>query len=105
MKYNHEVKVFALKEAKKVLWDGDPDNEAGKEEFICVALRYVANKYPTAWVDAFEMRGIISERLDGCHTLQCWLQEKGVNMSLVTSQQLQQHRHAWVNKLIEEFSS
>jgi hypothetical protein len=51
------------------------------------------------------MRTIISERLNGCHTLQCWLQEKGVNMSLVTSQQLQQHRHAWVDKLIEEFSS
>jgi len=106
MKYNpHELKVFVLKEAKKILWDGDPDNEANKEEFICVALRHVANKYPGAYADAFEMRGIINKRLKGFHTLQCWLEEKGIDMSLATTQQLQQHRHAWVDKLIEEFSS
>ena len=105
MKYNpHEGKVFVLKEAKKFLWNGEGVPE-GEEEFICIALNAVANECPGTRVDAYRVRHIIRQRLEGYITLEGWLEKKGINVDKATRQQLQQHRHAWVDKLIEEFSS
>lgn len=90
----------AFRAAKEVLWNGTGCLPRGKERYICYALtmspgmggRTLAKK-------------IISERLGRHAYLENWLSAQGVPRVQQTVRRMQQHRHAWLDLLIKEFSA
>lgn len=87
----------AFRAAKGLLWDGIGPCPSAEKMAICFVLDESGHPFEEA------AREVIAERLDGWITLGDWLREQGITEW--TSQQLQAHRHAWLDKLIDEFES
>lgn len=88
--------VELLKHAKKNLCDGTDPN-LNKSEYICFALpfTYTAN----------ELKIEIHNRLAPHNNVWSWLHKKvGIPQRYLNQRNVQAHRLAWINKLIEEFS-
>lgn len=81
---------------KKYLWDGR--SSGCLTPYICWALADSEHRY------ALVAQDVIEKRLMGHPTVSSWLRSVGVPPEDLTGKRLQAHRHAWVNKLIEEFS-
>ena len=82
-------------------------NSAGKEQFICIALWTAAERTKRITVkDVERCEDILASRLEGAHTLEAWLLDKGCipfGWTTSTRDRIQQHRHAWLDMLIAEF--
>lgn len=87
----------AFRAAKELLWDGRGQWPDGTDLFICFAI--VGSGHPSEQ----DACAIVHERLDGQPALGTWLMAQGITD--FTRQQLQAHRHAWLDQLIEEFES
>ena len=97
--------VTALKAAKPFMWDGVSDIR-GKYLFICFAISGAGRKGLINPYDALVARSLINSRLDGWGTIDNWLMySMGIPPAEITPERLQPYRLAWVDKLIEEFSS
>lgn len=94
----------ALKAAKHYLRDGQSfDNNI--TNYICIALTNAAKDDLSLCKGVEKAKKIISSRLGICYTLTTWLEINGVTEEeLRDYKKLQQHRHAWLDQLIEEFS-
>ena len=93
-----QIIVWALKHAKKNLWDGSGRNP-NQFVSICSAL-------PDTF-GAILVKELIAERLEGYFGVRSWLIRKGHvgrEYSFGFDLEIQQYRHAWVDSLIEEFS-
>lgn len=85
----------AFRAAKARLWDGNGSWPFDRDRYICRALENCG--HPSKKV----AKEIIRTRLRGAPSLGWWLSEvHGIDG---TQSQLQAHRHAWLDKLIEEF--
>lgn len=93
--------VKALTSAKRHLWRGSRSRE-GKTEYICIALECFAHRHP---IGALHAKSMISERLGADVTFRSWLEQQGIAKRSLTYARVQQHRHAWVDQLIAEFSA
>lgn len=103
MKFTKNVRaeiVKALKAAKPHLWCGTR-HQSRKTEYICLALERVSRQHPTGVAYA---KSLIAERLGRSNTLWGWLRSQGISQKQLTDDRVQQHRHAWVDQLIAEFS-
>lgn len=87
----------AFRAAKQVLWDGRGQWQDGTDLFICFAIE--RSGHPSEQ----DACAIVHERLDGRPSLGTWLMAQGITD--FTRRQLQAHRHAWLDQLIEEFDS
>lgn len=87
----------AFRAAKERLWDGRGQWPDGMNSSICFAI--VESGHPSKQGAC----AIVDERLDGQPYLGTWLRAQGITD--FTRQQLQAHRHAWLDQLIEEFES
>lgn len=102
----------ALKHAKRYLAEtyADTCNAPCKEKFICIAIMTAeaATKRITV-KDVKRCKDMIESRLEGCDTLEGWLQYKGHlpmgGWTHADKDRVQQHRHAWLDMLITEFKS
>jgi len=101
----------ALKEAVPFLMTTLAEQKAepygGKKDwFICFALRLAAMS-PESKISQRSLtatRAIINRRLDGCNTIPRWLQLKAkIPPKLLTFNNVQAYRHAWLQSLIKEF--
>jgi hypothetical protein len=84
----------------------------GKEKFICIAIMTAASHTESITNgDIDRCRLMIEARLEGCGTIEEWLQVRGFlpfEWGLVdtpTRDRIQQHRHAWLDMLIKEFKA
>ena len=100
----------ALELSKQYLWDGIKKMNVGNRRihrdttpYICYALDKVSNYYPAYNLSCIQAKKIIMHRLKGSITLPSWLAEKGIHD--YSNSTLQAHRLAWINLLIEEFST
>lgn len=93
-----------LVSAKLKLWDGRKRkyNSLSSNTFICHAID--ASWSPTLQAKVNAKR-VITSRLEGYCTLGEWLMTK-VNIPAykISTLRIQQHRHAWLDLLIKEFS-
>lgn len=93
----------AFAAAKRRLWDGVSRRRNHKTKFICHALDLVGNYHtvgPTA-----NARDVVMARIGDSFTMKCWLRDRGIPDCLLRDCLVQRHRHAWLDKLIEEFST
>ena len=81
------------------------------QKFICLAIGQAA-KYNKRITDANveRCRNMIESRLEGFPSLEGWLEFKGCLSSQQwldddTKDQIQAHRHAWLNQMIAEFKA
>lgn len=89
--------VALLREAKEKLWDG-LTNRHGKEQYICFAITG-DGAAPS------HLKDEIHRRLEGYASLGSWLEIRiGRHLEHIPTPQLQAHRLAWINLMIEEFS-
>lgn len=86
------------------------EKSSDRTEFICHAL-WNAKRAGKIKADLMERaRGIVMKRLDGCGTLNTWMEEKIGCEAVQTDQhnndqrKMQATRLAWLNSLVEEFS-
>lgn len=88
-----------FKQAKKLLWDGTPEDRAGVL-YICNAV----NKTESSIALKIAAIRVIQDRLGGYSTVTQWLFRKhGIYPD--TFQELQVYRQAWLDELIKEFSA
>ncbi len=99
-------------EAKKLLWAGGKADFTGKFKYICYCLTNAHKEHSTAWWVSQEARNIIMKRMGNCCYLEAWLVLNGhakhgtiYGGSTKTSIKMQATRLAWLNSLIEEFST
>lgn len=99
----------ALKEAVPFLMTKEAEQKAEpyrKDWFICLALRLAAMA-PESKISQRSLtatRAIINRRLEGYDTLPLWLEHKAkIPTKLLTFNNVQAHRHAWLQSLIKEF--
>ena len=99
--YHEMAKV--LRKSKKFLWDGKQPQLGHERRHICYALS-LASK--TAYTSAPVGR-IIACRLAPSATLSDWLKRhiSAADRNSLTEEQVQAHRHAWVDVLIAEFEA
>lgn len=99
--YREMAKV--LRKAKKFLWDGKRPPLGHERRHICYALSIVSK---TAYTKAPVSR-IIASRLAPSATLTNWLKRhiSAADRNSLTDEQVQAHRHAWVDVLIAEFEA
>ena len=91
--------------AKEYLWDGrSPQIPVYLSIFICVALSHASDRRKITVRVRKHCQKIISRRIDRYSTLESWLNSKGVKNAELTRQRMQDHRHAWLDLLIKEFS-
>lgn len=87
----------AFRAAKPHLWDG---RKVLGRPTICGAL------YDTHLANWSLARDVVMDRLHPNATVWNWLHERAnVPVRRLTDRRVQQHRHAWLDKLIEEFSA
>lgn len=98
------MKVYEIFEkAKAILWDGVSKNGCphNREEFICHAITRVGDD------DYFLMtkcREVIRTRMQGCLTLETWLQTNGhATRRQCTPKRMQAYRRDWLTELAREF--
>lgn len=102
----------AFKEAKGILWDGSgtESSQPQKQKYICHALDKTGRwKVNHAEFSYFGMaKEVVQRRLGECYSLERWLRMNGVSNNARAGtgnpELMQEHRHAWINMLIEEFS-
>ena len=108
VKYNKKQRLGiakVLRSAKRHLArDFDELSDPGKEEYICYAL---SNGWDT--VAIHQARCLIEERIAPWVSFDIWLQYQpgmvGFDYRSETIRtRIQEHRHAWVDMLIKEFS-
>lgn len=96
----------ALMRAKNHLWDGT--STCLKQEYICHALEAIVNRYVgSTYVYSELAKAIILKRIYPSVSLENWLDEQpGVRLYKIPNRSvfIQQHRLAWMNMLIREFS-
>lgn len=97
----------AFRAAKPLLWSGkDRVIPPGQTGYICYALRGAYFRGSVLGPTSRLAQELIAGRLDGHSTAVDWLyHRRGVPMSLLTSENVQDWRHRWLDMLIEEFSS
>ena len=87
-----------IKAKKRLAWS---NKELIRNEFICNAIE-VSSSHPKANLLIKE----ISNRMGGKQTMRLWLNEvHGISWHALNSKNLQAHRHAWVDMLIEEYQA
>jgi hypothetical protein len=74
---------------------------SNKEEFICLAIS--PNSLETQAMRA--ARNIIDNRIDCFGSVRYWLLDKGIPKKDITTNNVQEYRHRWLQSLIKEFSS
>ena len=102
-----------LRLCKQYLWDGvsdrgiDVNGYALRVNDICHAIARAA-KFTYPYADfmrrTYLTRRMIMGRLDGWLSFWGWLRAQGVPNKDLTTEAVQAHRHAWVDRLIKEFS-
>lgn len=90
------------------LWDGHGSvsgYERGQfqEQFICYILDANTDSVKL-YNTSMRAKKIITDRLEGCNTLEEWLMTKGVPESDLTDENVQAHRIEWLYMLHYEFS-
>lgn len=90
--------------AKQYLWDGVEEFPRNKSSYICLALRNACDKKAISVKVQIACALVISSRLDGSFTLKSWLRARGICAEAMSNALIQQHRHAWLDLLIKEFS-
>lgn len=84
----------------------------GKEKFICIAvITAAAHSKRITDADVKRCAAMVESRLEGESTLESWLQAKGclphvwMMVTRADRDRIQQHRHAWLDQMIEEFKA
>ena len=91
--------------AKEHLWDGTyPQIPVYLPTYICMALCRASEERKITVRVRKCCQEIIDQRIDGKGTLGCWLISKGIKNAELTRERMQDHRHAWLDLLIKEFS-
>lgn len=103
--------VNAFKKAKENLkhHDGDYSDSFDKTTYICNAILFSEDLLSIHDLCV----GVISDRLGGNSTLEGWLVDNGIatlseiryDENCNNMKKIQATRHAWIDSLIEEFSS
>jgi hypothetical protein len=99
-KQQREAMADAFRAAKKVLWKGTGYKPSNKERYICSAIIMAPGRGGCT-----PARSVVSQRLGKHAYLGKWLTEQGVPREQQTDRLMQQHRHAWLDLLIKEFSA
>lgn len=100
----HKQLVAAKKRllARHPILDG---YELHKTRYICVAIALAASPRGYATLDRFIACRMIQNRLRNFDSVEVWLRYKvGIDLSIVTFNEIQKYRHRWLDALIEEFS-
>ena len=92
--------VKTLIAAKQYLNTGKVKDK--KVTTICHALAVALGHNKISFIEKKAVQSLISFRLGDSLTVIGWLNKQNI---FGTHKQYQQHRHAWVDKLIEEFSN
>lgn len=104
MKYTKQQRAQiadAFRAAKKILWKGTGSKlPSSMHRYICLAINQSGGFFAGPMA-----RKIVMQRLGKHSYLGQWLIEQGVPRVLQTDRRMQQHRHAWLDSLIKEFSS
>lgn len=87
-----------FEEAKQHLWDGK--YSTGGDTYICFAIDSSTN---APYLDKIKAKGIILKRLGNNYSLEGWLRGVGIKQKSLTDLRVQQHRHKWLQLLMEEF--
>lgn len=94
----------AFKAAKTNLWDGI--GERGEAmELICFAINRAADHNEITITSASQSKRIIQQRIKPSPCFGSWIRQQGIHIRDITEIKLQTHRHAWLDMLIEEFST
>lgn len=102
-KAQRQAIAAAFKAAKPRLWDGTGTGKGSR--FICWAIDRAETDYIVGSSTAEAAKSVVLDRLGRSNSVEDWLLRKGVLSYQMTSAHVQAHRHAWLDKLIEEFSS
>ena len=95
----------ALKGAVPHLATGQDSETGFNTEFICCAITDGAPNLSSRFNDGSEAREMIESRIWPWITLETWLKnQRRVRAKDLTFERIQQHRHAWLQQLIKEFS-
>jgi hypothetical protein len=91
--------VKILKEAKKFLWDGKGEMPDDETSFVCCAICDAIGS-----TEDHKLTDLIDQRLDGSLSVITWLWiVHGIDLK--REEEKQAYRFAWVDNMIEEFSS
>ena len=94
----------AFRAAKKHLHDGRTDRDL--THFICFAISRAEWRGEVSHGVADLCAELINQRIGFRGSMRAWLREVArVPDHMMTTRRIQQHRHAWLDMLIEEFSS
>ena len=89
----------ALRAVRPLMWDGS--TASCGERYICYALCSLSRRKGEGIA-----RQVIHSRLAPYGTLRCWLKcSAGIPPGQLTDAAVQQHRLAWIDELIKEFSA
>ena len=95
--------VKTLQAAKKYLAHTPIRGNDEKEKYICHAVYRARIAKEITFIEMRTVKSLIDGRLGyNAFTLVEWLNNQNI---YGTHEQYQQHRHAWIDKLIEEFSN
>ena len=101
------AKVFS-KAVNKLARNQDEVDNTDKMIYVCMAVMQAngAFCFSVANEQTQEACRIINKRLDGCNDIRVWLKSKAnIPESQLTSDNLQEYRHRWLQSLIDEYSS
>lgn len=93
----------AFRSAKEHLWDGKGYCPDDKDSWICNAI--AAGDLPNNIIRTAQ--DIIGVRISPCAFVTTWLINHGIDVSFGSVPDrilIQEYRHLWLDKLIEEFS-
>lgn len=99
--------VSALTAAKEYLSDSHDYDSRDKSEFICIAIRMAMNRKKITANQSHSTIALVNRLLDGHTTMSGWLKSQvpGIDTNERCGATLQAHRLAWIEKLIEYYSS